>query len=380
MRPDGDVPRLIRRRDWNFLLNEIEAWRECGLISGEQAGDILGLYDLRRGRLQRVLSGVGGVLVGLGFLSFIAANWLSMSRLLRAGLILVGYIAAMAAAWRCEDKFPRTSRAFLLLAGFIYGGGIFLMGQMFHQGGTWHSATGWWILGLFPAALLFGDLWQTFLIQSLSALYLLWGELSGLGLPPGGGETALRLLFLRSEGFLLLAGLWALWARVGGRFVFNVNAVMTLLYLGLRLARIFNDSTALLAMAVLGFFLSLPSPRCGDDFLLEDVGRLGLLTMGCCGLPLTWSEMWRNVAWGLSSSELAVGTAVVLGIVLLWQLHRRRASAGLFLALLVGRYFFDGLLGFMSKAWGFTAVGAALLLLGFLLERRRRGDGGGDGK
>ena len=263
MRPDGDVPRLIRRRDWNFLLNEIEAWRECGLISGEQAGDILGLYDLRRGRLQRVLSGVGGVLVGLGFLSFIAANWLSMSRLLRAGLILVGYIAAMAAAWRCEDKFPRTSRAFLLLAGFIYGGGIFLMGQMFHQGGTWHSATGWWILGLFPAALLFGDLWQTFLIQSLSALYLLWGELSGLGLPPGGGETALRLLFLRSEGFLLLAGLWALWARVGGRFVFNVNAVMTLLSLGLRLARIFNDSTALLAMAVLGFFLSLPSPRCG---------------------------------------------------------------------------------------------------------------------
>ena len=88
----------------SFLLREAEVWRELGLISAEQADGIRGLYSARRGRLQNALLGLGGTLVGLGVLSFVAANWLEMSRLLRALLILAGYATALVASWACWER------------------------------------------------------------------------------------------------------------------------------------------------------------------------------------------------------------------------------------------------------------------------------------
>ena len=161
----------------SFLLREAEVWRELGLISAEQADGIRGLYSARRGRLQNALLGLGGTLVGLGVLSFVAANWLDMSRLLRTFLILAGYAVSLVASWGCRERFPRTSRAFLLVGSFIYGGGIFLMGQMFHQGEEWRSAVGWWIVGLIPTVGLFRDRWQAVLLQGLTALYILFDPL-----------------------------------------------------------------------------------------------------------------------------------------------------------------------------------------------------------
>ena len=173
----GGEKRPVSRGNMNFLLREAKVWRDLGLISAEQADGICGLYSARRGRLQNALLGLGGTLVGLGVLSFVAANWLDMSRLLRAFLILAGYTVALVASWLCWERFPRTSRAFLLIGSFIYGGGIFLIGQMFHQGGEWRSALGWWIAGLIPTVGLFRDRWQAVLLQGLTALYLLFNPL-----------------------------------------------------------------------------------------------------------------------------------------------------------------------------------------------------------
>ena len=69
----------------------------------------------------------------------------------------------------------------------------------------------------------------------------------------------------------------------------------------------------------------------------------------------------------------------MLALLLLWHLHRGRRAAGVFLALLIARYFFDGIFSLMSRGWAFTVLGAAFLGLGVLLDqglRRRRRDGG----
>ena len=76
----GDEKRLVSRGNMSFLLREAELWRELGLISAEQADGIRGLYSARRGRLQNALLGLGGTLVGLGVLCFVAANWLEDRR------------------------------------------------------------------------------------------------------------------------------------------------------------------------------------------------------------------------------------------------------------------------------------------------------------
>ena len=128
--------RFVRRKELAFLLREVALWRDSGIIDPVQASVIEGLYAPRKGHFPQVLLGLGGMLVGLGFLSAVAANWLDMPRAFRAALIVLCYLFSILAAWRAEAEFPRTSRAFLLLGSFIYGGGIFLMAQMFHQGGA----------------------------------------------------------------------------------------------------------------------------------------------------------------------------------------------------------------------------------------------------
>ena len=50
-------------------------------------------------------------------------------------------------------------------------------------------------------------------------------------------------------------------------------------------------------------------------------------------------------------------------------------SIWIFLALLSARYFFDGIFDKISRAWGFTAVGAACLAVGVILSRRRSRNG-----
>ena len=136
--------RFVKRKELNFLLREIAFWRDAEIIDPAQASAIEGLYAPRKGHFPQVLLGLGGMLVGLGFLSAVAANWLDTPRAFRTALIVLCYLSSLLAAWRAEAEFPRTSRAFLLLGSFIYGGGIFLMAQMFHQGGHWTTAVAWW--------------------------------------------------------------------------------------------------------------------------------------------------------------------------------------------------------------------------------------------
>ena len=152
--------RFVREKELNFLRREVALWRAASIIDPAQASAIEGLYAPRKGHFPQVLLGLGGMLVGLGFLSAVAANWLDMPRAFRAALIVLCYLFSILAAWRVEAEFPRTSRALLLLGSFIYGGGIFLMAQMFHQGGHWTTALAWWFAGVLPAALVFRDPFQ----------------------------------------------------------------------------------------------------------------------------------------------------------------------------------------------------------------------------
>ena len=375
----GGEKRTVSRGNMSFLLREAEVWRELGLISAEQAGGICGLYSARRGRLQNALLGLGGVLVGLGVLSFVAANWLDMSRLLRALLILAGYTAALVASWGCRERFPRTSRAFLLIGSFIYGGGIFLMAQMFHQGGEWRSAVGWWIAGLIPTVGLFRDRWQAVLLQGLTALYLLFNPLFHPGrvwnVVTWGSTPLWDCLepFLRNpDELLILAALWGLGRLCGGRTVFRLNALLSLLLLGERFQEGFDDEIALLALALVGLALSLLAPRREDRPLRSDLADLGLLTAGAFGLLLTWPDLWAWTGQAQFAAVLALVDAAVVAVLMLLHLGRRRGISVFFLLLLIARYFFDDFLRFTSKAWAFSIAGAGLLALGFLLERRLR--------
>ena len=397
----GEEPRVLKGREMAFLFRELDLWRDLSLISGEQAEEIRALYELRPGQLPLMLLGAGGALVGLGVLSFVAANWADLPRTLRVFIIVGAYILSLATAWGCGERYPRASRAFLLLGGFVYGAGIFLMDQMFHYGGSWTTALGWWIAGLVPAALLFCDNWQLLLIQTLSSLYLL--QIDAIRLEAILGyvsprKASLIALLQPAEAVLLLGVLWAIWVWLRGRRTFNANVFLTLLFVTSRLAYCFIPSTMLGVMICLGLALWLCA-QWREGPLSTDLAWWGLLTADLSGLflarpwvwrrsPLLWLEELASALSGWAPASpgagLAVAAMVCLTPLFLWQFHRGRVMGGVFFVLLIAQYFFDRILDFMSKGWSFTLIGLAFLGLGLLLERRlcrrkaMRGDEGRD--
>ncbi|MFK7696276.1 DUF2157 domain-containing protein [Paenibacillus sp. HJGM_3] len=116
-----------------WLEHEGARWVERQIVTKEQYNQILSLYDDKKHAVG-ILPILGSVLVGLGILSFIAANWQDISQMLRLVIIL----AVMSGFYAAGDRLLKRGHEKLGIAligiGLIaFGGGIVLVGQMFHM-------------------------------------------------------------------------------------------------------------------------------------------------------------------------------------------------------------------------------------------------------
>lgn len=135
------------------------------LQSGEKADEInkaweagdgdteVGRADTRQRTVTAVLT-IGSILVGVGIFSFIAANWQAMTSAAKIMIIVVSMIVAYAGGWvLINNERQMTGNALILLGCFIYGGGIFLIGQIFHIRANWPDGFVLWMLGVLPLGL-----------------------------------------------------------------------------------------------------------------------------------------------------------------------------------------------------------------------------------
>lgn len=117
-------------RKW--LMNEGPKWVKQNIISDRQFEQILAQYDHKQQGLS-ILTVLGSILIGLGILSFIAANWQEIPQLLRLGLVAVimcsFYIGGSALY---ERGHANTGTALLGIGLLSFGAGIFLIAQMYH--------------------------------------------------------------------------------------------------------------------------------------------------------------------------------------------------------------------------------------------------------
>jgi len=132
-----------KQRAW--LLEALQAWRGRGIVSEEQAGRILDLYETpaaiaerQRSRGIFTLMGVAALLVGLAVLLLIGYNWAAMPR----GLKLTAIFGAVAAAHgggvylRYARQVDQLSEVAFFLGCLFYGAGIWLVAQIFHLRGA----------------------------------------------------------------------------------------------------------------------------------------------------------------------------------------------------------------------------------------------------
>jgi len=138
------------------LVADLARWKQQGWVTEEGERAIrTELASSRRGlSLAGVLAILGAILLAFAAMSFVAANWQDMSRLVRLGVIFAGLWSSFAAAGVLNARgLEGFAEAALLLAIAIFGAGIMLIAQMFHLDGNPPDAVLTWAAGALLAGL-----------------------------------------------------------------------------------------------------------------------------------------------------------------------------------------------------------------------------------
>ena len=193
------------------LEGDARRWVEKGLVDEATAGRLLdeSRSQTRGYSFTSIVVLLGVVCLCFAAMTFVAANWEEMPKLVRVGLIMTGLWAAYAMAVAARVKgHPAIADSFVVLGCGLFGAGIMLIGQMYHLQGRPVDAVLMWAAGSIAAA---------FLLRSAAALWLsivlitLWFYLSDLQTWELGVKTAeVNYAYLGLWG--LCAGL-ALWLR-----------------------------------------------------------------------------------------------------------------------------------------------------------------------
>jgi uncharacterized membrane protein len=142
---------------WSYrkrIDRDLVRWREAGWITPE--GESAIRVDLEKGirtlGLANALAILSAVLIGFAVMSFVAANWQDMPRIVRMGLLMASlwasYALAGAFARRGMEGF---AHAAVLMGIGIFGGSIMLISQMYHMDGNPADAVLLWAAGAFVA-------------------------------------------------------------------------------------------------------------------------------------------------------------------------------------------------------------------------------------
>lgn len=145
------------------LRTEAEKWLAEELIDPQiyarltQRYQFSNLETVARNRFVMILLGLGSILLGLGIITFVAANWQVWSRGVKVTLLLSLFVAVNVMGFylgrrSTEDWQYRIGSGLLLLGGLILGANMALMSQMFHQSGPIYQLFLVWGLGVLAMA------------------------------------------------------------------------------------------------------------------------------------------------------------------------------------------------------------------------------------
>ena len=194
------------------LRHEAELWQADGLIDAGQYQQLAERYQFNtldtvaRDRFVSILLGLGSILIGLGIITFVAANWQEIPRIIKVTLLLSLFIGVNIAGFYLWRRSPSTQhrlgQGLLLLGALILGANMALMGQMFHINAPVYELLLAWGIGVIAMAyslrstplgilaiILIGSgywsFWGTVIYQSwlLSLQELSWSTLIGQHMP-----------------------------------------------------------------------------------------------------------------------------------------------------------------------------------------------------
>lgn len=248
------------------LRQESEKWWTEGLIDADFYEKLAERYQFNKleqdasNRFISILLGLGGILLGLGVITFIAANWQDWSRTFKVILLLSLFISVNVTGfylWRRSPQrgLQKLGHGLLLLGALILGANMSLMSQMFHQSGNFYQLLLVWGLGVLAMA------YSLRLVsQGVLALILIgWGYSLGWvdwSIGQDGSMWQLLVRHMPLTGSLLFIPL-AHWCR--SRVIFALSAILVAVSLVFNLRPlagwVYGNLTASGWIAVIAFTL-----------------------------------------------------------------------------------------------------------------------------
>lgn len=139
---------------------DLDALVISGILSESKKNEIIAWNTESRkwewtSHFLQILSGFGAIVTGLWVMLLIAANWDSISDMMKTtimiGVTMIVYFMGYWWSYKNLD-YPKTGQALMLLGSMFYGASIFLLGQIYNLGGSFSEALLIWALGIIPLA------------------------------------------------------------------------------------------------------------------------------------------------------------------------------------------------------------------------------------
>lgn len=382
-----------------------------GIITEEQRDEIVSQYegeDSSRGI--RAILLLGAVMVGLGALLFVGANWSAIPVFGRMAILVGLTTAAYYSGWNVKyerDGWNKVGDAFLFIGSVLVGATIFLTAQSFNVEANVHWLLLLWLVAVAPAS---------YAVESKPTLLLsvvLLGWWSGSYV--GGGEV-----FDIVEGFFTNVGAYAFYGIVlygvgrlheesrfddfastykmfGPLFFFAMTYAVAVSELAaLRRVSGITESTFLIGMLLTALATAGVNVYLGKaDEKVEAGWYAGAFALSLLTVGLSW--LFGNtepIGTGTASQAVpavvvvlyhAAFLALVVGIVYMGYTKRATAYVNiglLFFVLYTGYLYVAKIATYLGTSLAFVVGGLILLVGGAYLEKRRRElvtEMGGDG-
>jgi uncharacterized membrane protein len=356
------LPTKFRRQ----LRREADLWVEEGAIDRTFYQQLAHRYQFAALELESrnsfitLLMGLGCVLIGMGVVTFVAANWQQLAREWRVIMLLSLFITVNLAGfylWRePAGGKQRLGQGLLLLGAVILGGNMGLMGQMFHvRGDLSQLMIAWAIgvllmayslrltsLGIFAQILMGIGYWQIYTTGQWAVdrpdIDPNWTYFVYEHMPIAAIVLFLPLAYLcRSQAIFTLTGVAFVSAFQGNLLLMGMSgmSVMFALLCSLPPLLLWGYGTLAGQWQIVGE-ASPKENRRNKIFVFPQISRrLAIISLGLTCFTLSFSAFWgifesRSQSPVLSQSSIwdgAIFGLITVGIwaYLIWQTYRNSA-------------------------------------------------------
>ncbi|WP_306015145.1 DUF2157 domain-containing protein [Oceanicaulis sp. MMSF_3324] len=121
------------------LAEDLDQWVRDGLIDATTAHKLRAYAGAQAPERSSspILTSLAGLVIGLGVLTIIAANWSALTGVMRLGLVGALISAAMLSAGYLRDRaLDLPSNILAAIAVLLAGGGVIVIGQLYHSSAT----------------------------------------------------------------------------------------------------------------------------------------------------------------------------------------------------------------------------------------------------